>query len=193
MSFPVGISVPPPVLEPRANRTFDTYRRWFIGYGLAGLVYSAFAWSVMLAGSGKSHFELALQLPLKGLIRLLEWVHCPEVLAFVVTLFPPLTGLLCGLLALAACWAWRALELRWDRARYVVIGTALLEAILLCYGCAHAQPHEGGMALHARGDSLLAAGLAILFVGGVSLVALSPLWADSGRGAVSGAGATSAS
>jgi hypothetical protein len=180
MSFPVGISVPPPVLGTRnaRTRTFDTYRRWFIGYGLAGLVYSAFAWSVMLAGSGKSHFELALQLPLKGLIRLLEWVHCPGVLAFVVTLFPPLTGLLCGLLALGACWAWRALELRWDRARHVVTGTVLFEAILLAYGCASAQPHEGGLALHVRGDSLLAVALVILFIGGMSLVALSPLWAD---------------
>ena len=95
-----------------------------------------------------------------------------------VTLLPPLTGLLCGLLALGACWAWRALELRWHRARHVVTGTVLFEAILLAYGCASAQPHEGGLALHVRGDSLLAVALVILFIGGMSLVALSPLWAD---------------
>jgi hypothetical protein len=180
MSFPVGISVPPPVFEARAarSRPFDTYRRWFIGYGLAGLVYSAFAWSVVLAGSGKSRVELALQLPLKGLIRLLEWVHCPDVLAFVVTLFPPLTGLMCGLLATAACWAWRALDLRWERTRHVVVGTALFELVLLGYGGANAQPHDGGLALHIRGDSLLALALVILFVGGVTLVALSPHWAE---------------
>jgi hypothetical protein len=180
MSFPVGISIPPTVLGARVARPrpFDTYRRWFIGYGLAGLVYSSFAWSVMLAGSGKSRVELALQLPLKGLIRLLEWVHCPDVLAFVVTLFPPLTGLLFGLVALGACWAWRALDLRWDLARHVVIGTVAFLLILLGYACANAQLHEGGMALNVRGDSLLALALIILFVGGVTLVALSPHWAD---------------
>ena len=180
MSFPVGISVPPPVLGARdaRTRTFDTYRRWFIGYGLAGLVYSAFAWSVMLAGSGKSRIELALQLPLKGLIRLLEWLHCPEVLAFVVTLFPPLTGLLCGLVALGACWAWRALDLRWDRARHVVIGTVLFELFLMGYGSANAQVGHAGMSLSVGGDSMLALALVILFVGGVSLVALSPHWTE---------------
>jgi hypothetical protein len=180
MSLSVGISVPPSVLQARAAqpRPFDTYRRWFIGFGLTGLVYSGFAWSVVLAGSGKSRVELALQLPLKGLIRLLEWVHCPEVLAFVVTLFPPLTGLLCGLLALGACWAWRALDLRWDLARFVVIGTVLFEALLLGYGSTNAQPGKGGLALHVRGDSLLALALVILFAGGVTLVALSPNWSD---------------
>jgi hypothetical protein len=183
MSLTVGISVPPSVLRTRGaqSRPFDTYRRWFIGYGLTGLVYSAFAWSVMLAGSGKSRVELALQLPLKGLIRLFEWVHCPEVPAFVITLFPPLTGLLCGLLALGACWAWRALDLRWERARFVVFGTVLFELILLCYGCANAHPHPGGMTLHVRGDSLLALALVILFAGGVSLLALSPVWTGDHR------------
>ena len=178
MSLTVGISVPPSGLRTRNASAFETYRRWFIGFGLAGLVYSAFAWSLMLAGSGKSRVELALQLPLKGLIRLLEWVHCPEVLAFVVTLFPPLTGLLCGLLAVGACWAWRALDLGWDRARHVVIGTALFELTLLGYGGANAHIVKGGMALNVRGDSLLALALVILFVGGVTLVALSPNWLD---------------
>src|SRR6185436_4214193 len=129
------------------------------GFGIAGLVYSAFAWSVLLAGNGRSRIELALQLPMKGLIRLLEWVHCPDVLAFVVTLFPPLTGLLCGLLALGTCWAWRALDLGWDRTKYVVFGTALFELALLGYGCSNATLSEPGPAgtltLPGRGDSLL--------------------------------------
>lgn len=175
MGLTIGITVPPSILRaaPKA-RPFDTYLRWFIGFGLAGLVYSGFAWSVVLAGNGKSRVDLALQLPLKGLIRLLEWVHCPEVFAFVVTLFPPLTGLMCGLLALGACWAWRALDLRWERAKHVVVGTALFQLILVGYASATAKVSGTGFALPARSDSMLALALVILFVGSVTLVALSP-------------------
>lgn len=180
MSLAAGISVPPSVLRARASssRPFDTYLRWFIGYGLAGLVYSAFAWSVVLAGSGKSRVELALQLPLKGLIRFLEWIHCPEVFAFVVTLFPPLTGLMCGLLAVGGCWAWRVLDLRWDRAKHVILGTVLFQVVLVGYASANATVSEGVLALPARSDSLLALALVILFCGGVTLIALSPRLQD---------------
>ena len=179
MSLTVGISIPPSRTPSRA-RTSRSYLRWFIGFGLAGLFYSAFAWSLLLAGHGKSRVELALQLPMKGLIRFLEWVHCPEVLAFVVTLFPPLTGLLFGVLALGACWAWRALGLQWDRAKHVVAGTAVFQALLLGYACSHATLSEPGphgvLSLPGSGDSMLALAIVIFFVGGVSLVALSPHW-----------------
>ena len=182
MSLTVGISIPPARPQPgsEASSRSRTYWHWFIGFGLAGLVYSSFAWSVLLAGSGKSRVELALQLPMKGLIRLLEWVHCPDVLAFVVTLFPPLTGMLFGVLALGACWAWRALGLRWDRAKHVLTGTAAFQAMLLWYACANARPSEPGpdgvLLLSGSGDALLALSVAIFFVGGVTLVALSPHW-----------------
>jgi hypothetical protein len=182
MSLTVGITVPPSRLRSRASlaKPSRTYLRWFIGFGLAGLLYSSFAWSVLLAGNGKSRVELALQLPLKGLIRLLEWIHCPDVLAFVVTLFPPLTGLLFGLLALGACWAWRALGLRWDRAKHVVAGTALFQMALVCYACSNARLSEPGpqgyLTLPGRGDSMLALAMTIFFVAGVSLAALSPHW-----------------
>jgi hypothetical protein len=176
MSLTVGITVPPSGLRFRAAaaRPFDVYLRWFIGFALAGLVYSAFAWSVVLAGTGRSRVELALQLPLKGLIRFLEWIHCPEVFAFVVTLFPPLTGLMCGLLALGACWAWRALDLRWDRAKHVVVGTGLFQMVLVGYASANAKVVAAGFALPVRSDSMLALALVILFVGSVTLIALSP-------------------
>jgi hypothetical protein len=176
MSLSVGINLPSSILDPRTRkiRPFDAYRRWFIGFGLAGLVYSSFAWSVVLAGNGRSRVELALQLPLKGLIRFLEWIHCPEVFAFVVTLFPPLTGLMCGLLAVGACWAWRALGLRWDRAKHVVLGTAVFQLSLVGYASASATVSGGAFTLPGRGDSLLALALVVLFVGGVTLVALSP-------------------
>ena len=94
MSLSVGLSVPPPALPSRSSRRSRIYLRWFIGFGIAGLLYSTFAWSILLAGNGKSRVELAFQLPLKGMIRLLEWVHCPDVLALVVGLFPPVTGLM---------------------------------------------------------------------------------------------------
>lgn len=183
MSLTVGIPIPPSVLrarhpKPRAART---YLSWFIGFGVTGMVYSAFAWSVLLAGSGKSRVELALHLPMKGLIRLLDWVHCPDVVAFVITLLPPLTGLMCGVLALGACWAWRALALGWDRAKHVIAGMALFELALLAYGCASATLSEPGpqghLALAGRGDSLLRMALMILFIGGMTLIALSPHWA----------------
>src|SRR5262245_63634531 len=123
MSLTVGISIPPSRLHPRSDDSNRSrpYLRWFIGFGLAGLFYSSFAWSVLLAGNGQSRVELALQLPLKGLIRFLEWVHCPDVVALVVAVFPPVTGLLCGVLALGACWAWRALDLRWARVKLVIV------------------------------------------------------------------------
>jgi hypothetical protein len=183
MGLTVGMTVPSSILRDRASkpRPFDAYLRWFIGFGLAGLVYSAFAWSVVLAGSGKSRVELALQLPLKGLIRFLEWIHCPEVFAFVVTLFPPLMGLMCGLLALGACWAWRALDLRWDRAKHVVLGTALFQFVLVGYASANATASEGGLALPARSDSMLALALVVFFVGAVTLIALSPRWNENAR------------
>jgi hypothetical protein len=182
MSLSVGLSVPPSDLRIRASgsRRFKSYLHWFIGYGLAGLLYSSFAWSVLLAGNGKSRVELALHLPLKGLIRFLEWIHCPDVLALVVAVFPPVTGLVCGILALGACWAWRSLDLRWNRGKDVILGMALFESLLLGYGCANAQMSEPGpqgyLAVAGRGDSLLALALMILFVGGLSLVALSPHW-----------------
>lgn len=183
MSLTVGISIPP-ARQPSRTKTSRSYLRWFIGFGLAGLFYSSFAWSVLLAGHGKSRVELALELPMKGLIRFLEWVHCPDVLAFVVTLFPPLTGLLFGVLALGACWAWRALRLEWDRAKHVVAGTALFQALLLGYACSRATLSEPGpqgvLTLPGSGDSMLAMAIVIFFVGVVSLVALSPHWI-SGR------------
>ncbi|MBI3855798.1 MAG: hypothetical protein HY293_08930, partial [Planctomycetes bacterium] len=162
MSLSIGINIPKSILEPRAAklRPSETYLRWFIGFALTGLVYSAFAWSVLLAGNARSRVELALQLPMKGLIRLLEWVHCPEVFAFVVTLFPPLTALMCGVLALAACWAWRVLGLQWDRTKHVLAGTALFQMVLLGYACTNATLSERGpqgvLTLPGRGDSLLA-------------------------------------
>lgn len=181
MSLSVGISFPHSVL-PARDRKPGAYLRWFIGFGIAGMVYSAFAWSLLIAGSGKSRVELALQLPMKGLIRLLDWVHCPDVVAFLVTLLPPLTGLLCGVLALGACWAWRTLGLGWDRTKHVIAGTALFELALLAYGCASAtlsQPGpQGHLDLAGRGDSLLRMALLIFFVAGVTLVALSPHWAE---------------
>jgi len=179
MSLIVGISIPP-ARTPARPKTSRDYFRWFVGFGLAGLFYSSFAWSVLLAGSGKSRVELALQLPMKGLIRFLEWVHCPDVLAFVVTLFPPLTGLLFGVLALGGCWAWRALGLKWDRAKHVVAGTAAFQALLLGYACSNAtlsRPGpQGYLSLPGSGDSMLAMAIVIFFVGGVSLVSLSPHW-----------------
>ena len=184
MSLSVGISIPP-ARTPGRTKTSKSYLRWFIGFGLAGLFYSSFAWSVLLAGNGKSRVELALQLPLKGLIRFLEWIHCPEVLAFVVTLFPPLTGLLFGLLALAGCWAWRTLGLQWDRAKHVIGGIALFQTVLLGYACSRATLSEPGpqghLTLPGSGDSLLATSIVIFFVGGVSLVALSPHWNRDNR------------
>ena len=179
MSLTAGISIPRSVLQPRrpAPRPFDIYLRWFIGYGMTGLVYSSFAWSVVLAGSGGSRVELALGLPLKGLIRFLEWIHCPDVVALVLALFPPVTGLACGLLALASCWAWRALGLRWERTKFVILGTALFEAALVTYACTNATMGDGRLSLPGRGDSMLAMALVVLFAGGVSLAALSPVWA----------------
>jgi len=182
MSRSIGLSVATPALRTRASesRRFKAYLHWFIGFGLAGLLYSSFAWSVLLAGNGKSRVELALHLPLKALIRFLEWIHCPDVLALVVAVFPPVTGIVCGILALGACWAWRALDLRWSRAKHVIVGMAFFELMLLFYGCANARISEPGpqgyLAVAGRGDSLLALALMILFVGGVSLVALSPHW-----------------
>ena len=181
MSLTAGIAIPPTRLQPRSGASSrSSYFQWFLGFGLAALFYSSFAWSVLLAGSGKSRVELALQLPMKGLIRFLEWVHCPEVLAFVVTLFPPLTGLLFGLLALAACWAWRMLGLKWDRAKYVVLGMAVFQSLLLCYACGNATLSEPGpqgtLTLPGRGDSMLALAIVIFFTGGISLIALSPHW-----------------
>ena len=187
MSLTVGLFVPPSAIQtrPSASRRSRAYLRWFIGFGIAGLLYSSFAWSVLLAGNGKSRVELALQLPLKGLIRFLEWIHCPDVVAIVVAVFPPVTGLACGLFALGACWAWRALDLRWARAQHVIAGIALFEASLLAYACAHATLSEPGpqgyLAIGGRGDSLLALALMILFVGGVTLAALSPHWTPERR------------
>jgi hypothetical protein len=191
MSLTVGITFPPVRRHPRAGSSSRTrtYLRWFIGFGLAALVYSSFAWSLLLAGNGKSRVELALQLPMKGLIRFLEWVHCPNVLAIVVTLFPPLTGLLFGLLALGACWAWRALGLQWDRVKHVLAGTALFQALLLGYACSKAKLNEPGprgvLTLPGSGDSMLALAIVIFFVGGLSLVALSPRWTADDRRLVS--------
>jgi hypothetical protein len=187
MSLSAGIYIPQAILHATVSksRPSKTYLRWFIGFGLTGLLYSSFAWSVLLAGNAKSRVELALSLPLKGLIRLLEWIHCPDVLALVLAVFPPVTGLLFGLLALGACWAWRALGLRWDRAKYVLLGTALFEALLLGYACDHAKISEPGahgyLAMSGRGDSLLALALMIFFVSGISLIALSPHWGPAAR------------
>jgi hypothetical protein len=179
MSLSIGLTVSPPVLR---SRPANPYARWFIGFGLAGLLYSSFAWSVALAGNGTSRVELALQLPLRGLIRLLEWVHCPDVVAIVLAVFPPVTGLACGVLALGACWLWKALDLRWARAKHVIAGVALFESTLLAYGCANATLGEQGyLAIGGRGDSLLALALVVLFVGGLSLAALSPHWAPESR------------
>ena len=181
MSLSIGIPIPParPSRSEPSSRS-RTYLRWFIGFGITGLVYSSFAWSLLLAGNGKSRVELALQLPMKGLIRFLEWVHCPDVVAFLVTLFPPLTGLLFGLLALGGCWIWRMLDLKWDRAKHVIAGTALFQALLLGYACSHAKLTEPGpqgyLSLPGSGDSILALAIVIFFVAGVSLVALSPRW-----------------
>ena len=184
MSLSIGLSVSP-ARQSRPSRIRRSYLRWFIGFGLAGLLYSSFAWSVLLAGSGRSRVELALQLPLKGLIRFLEWIHCPEALAIVLAVFPPVTALVFGVMALAACWAWRALHLRWARVQLVIAGIALFEAGLLAYGCAHARLSEPGphgyLSIGGRGDSLLALALLVLFVGGVSLVALSPHWTPEHR------------
>ena len=181
MSLSVGITIPHTRLQPPERATpARPYLRWFLGFGLTGLFYSSFAWSVLLAGNGKSRVELAMQLPMKGLIRLFEWVHCPDVVAFLVTLFPPLTGLLFGVLALGACWAWRTLGLRWDRAKHVVAGTALFQSLLLGYACSEAKLTEPGpqgyLSLPGSGDSLLGLAIVIFFVGGVSLIALSPRW-----------------
>jgi hypothetical protein len=185
MGLSIGLSVHPPALQSRPSDVRRSYLRWFIGFGLAGLVYSSFAWSVLLAGSGKSRVELALQLPLKGLIRFLEWIHCPETVAIVLAVFPPVTALASGLLALGACWTWRALDLSWSRAKHVIAGTALFEAGLLAYGCASARLSEPGpqgyLSIGGRGDSMLALSLLVLFVGAVSLVALSPHWAPERR------------
>lgn len=180
MAFTVGITIPSSRPSLRSSNRSRAYLRWFIGFGLAGLVYSSFAWSVLLAGSGKSRVELALQLPMKGLIRFLEWVRCPDVVAFVVTLFPPLTGLFFGLLALGGCWAWRALGLHWDRAKHVVAGTAAFQALLLGYACSSARLSDGMLTLPS-GDSMLALAIVIFFVGGMSLVALSPRWSPEER------------
>lgn len=183
MSLSAGISIPRSSLprRPEPSRPLSSYLRWFIGYGLAGMVYSAFAWSVVLAGNGMSRVELALGLPLKGLIRLLEWVHCPDVVALVLSIFPPVTGLAVGVLALAACRMWRLLGLRWDRAKFVIVGTALFEAALVAYACAKATSSDGRLSLPGRGDSLLAMALVVLFAGGVTLVALSPRWGTVSR------------
>ena len=185
MSLSVGLSVPPHALRPRPSRSRRPYLQWFVGFGLTGLLYSSFAWSVLLAGSGRSRVELALQLPLKGLIRFLEWVHCPEALAIVLAVFPPVTALVSGVLALGACWAWRALDLRWDRAKHVITGIALFEAALLAHACGLARLSEPGprghLSIGGRGDSMLALALLVLFVGAVSLVALSPHWAPERR------------
>ena len=182
MSLTVGLSVPSRALRTRRSRP---YLSTFVGFGLAGLLYSSFAWSVMLAGNGHSRVELALQLPLKGMLRFLEWIHCPEVLAIVIGVFPPVTALASGLLALAACWAWRALGLDWGRTKHVISGIALFEAALLAYGCSHAKLSEPGpqgvLSIGSRGDSFLALALLILFVGAVSLVALSPHWTPERR------------
>ena len=182
MSLTVGLTVPSPVVQ---RRPVNPYLNWFIGFGLAGLLYSSFAWSVLLAGNGKSRVELAFQLPLKGLIRLLEWVHCPEVVALVVSVFPPVTGLACGILALAACWMWKALDLRWARAKHVIAGIAVFEAALMAYGCANATLSDPGpqgyLSVGVRGDSLLSLALVVLFAGGLSLAALSPHWAPERR------------
>jgi hypothetical protein len=190
MSLSVGLSVSPALqTRPSASKASRAYLRSFIGFGLAGLLYSSFAWSVLLAGNGKSRVELALQLPLKGLIRFLEWIHCPDVVALVVAVFPPVTGLLCGGLALVGCWAWRALGLRWHRVKLVIAGIAFFEASLLGYGCANATLSEPGprgyLAIGVRGDSLLALALTILFIGVLSLAALSPHWTPERRGATS--------
>lgn len=156
------------------------YRRWFIGFGLTGLMYSSFAWSILLAGNGKSRVELAMELPLKGLIRLLEWVHCPSAVAIVLEVFPPITALMCGILALGVCWGWRSLGLQWERAKFVLLGTAAFEGLLLAYGCGSARLSEPGpqghLALPGSGDVLLGLALMILFVCGITLVALSPAW-----------------
>jgi len=185
MGLSVGLSVSPPILQPGPSAARRSYLRWFIGFGLAGLLYSSFAWSVVLAGNGRSRVELALQLPLKGLIRFLEWIHCPEALAIVLAVFPPVTALVLCVLALGACWAWRALDLHWDRAKHVLAGTALFEAALLAYACGQARLSEPGpqgyLSIGGRGDSLLALSLLVLFVGGVSLVTLSPHWAPEQR------------
>ncbi len=185
MAFSVGLSVPAPVLHPRPSAVRRSYLRWFIGFGVAGLLYSSFAWSVLLAGNGRSRVELALQLPLKGLIRFLEWIHCPEVLSIVLSVFPPVTALVSGVLALGACWAWRALDLRWDRVKHVLAGTTLFEGALLAYACGQARLSapgpEGYLSIGGRGDSLLALALLVLFVSAVSIVALSPQWAPERR------------
>jgi hypothetical protein len=185
MGFSVGLSVPSPAFHTRPSAARRSYLRWFIGFGLTGLLYSSFAWSVLLAGNGRSRVELALQLPLKGLIRFLEWIHCPEALAIVLAVFPPVTALVSGVLALGVCWAWRALDLRWDRVKHVIAGIALFEAGLLAYGCAHATLSEPGphgvLSIGGRGDSFLSLALLIFFVGAVSLVALSPHWAPERR------------
>jgi hypothetical protein len=187
MSLSAGIYIPRSILQTRASkpRPSKTYLRWFIGFGVTGLLYSSFAWSVLLVGNARSQVELAFGLPLKGMIRLLEWIHCPDVLALVLAVFPPVTGLLFGILALGACWAWRALGLGFDRAKYVLVGIALFEALLVGYACAHAKISEPGtqgvLALSGRSDSLLATALIILFVGGISLIALSPHWGTEAR------------
>jgi hypothetical protein len=187
MSLSAGIYIPRSILQIRASkpRPSKAYLRWFIGFGVTGLLYSSFAWSVLLAGNARSRVELAFGLPLKGMIRLLEWIHCPDVLALVLAVFPPVTGLLFGILALGACWAWRALGLGFDRAKYVLVGIALFEALLVGYACAHAKISEPGaqgvLALSGRSDSLLATALIILFVGGISLIALSPHWGTEAR------------
>ena len=185
MSLSVGLSVSPTVLESRLSVARRCYLHWFIGFGLAGLFYSSFAWSVLLAGSGRSRVELALQLPLKGLIRFLEWIHCPEALAIVLSVFPPVTALVSGVLALGACWIWRALELHWSRAKHVIAGIAAFEAAIVAYACGQARLSEQGpqgyLSIGGRGDSLLALALLVLFVGAVSLVVLSPRWAPERR------------
>jgi hypothetical protein len=178
MAYSAGIRISRSVLQQPDPQPgpFDVYLRWFIGYGLAGLLYSGFAWSLLLTGSGKSRVELALVLPLKALIRLLEWVRVPVTIAPLIVLIPPVTGLFAGLLSLAVCLAWRGLGLGWSRAKYVLLGTAGFELALLGYGCSIARIHDGRLALPGRGDSLLGLALQILFVGGIALVALSPNW-----------------
>ena len=185
MSLSVGLSVRPHALQTRPSRSRRSYLRWFIGFGLAGLLYSSFAWSVLLAGSGRSRVELALELPLKGLIRFLEWIHCPEALAIVLSVFPPVTALVSGVLALGACWTWRALDLHWSRVQHVIAGIAVFEAAILAYACGQARLSEQGpqgyLSIGGRGDSLLALSLLVLFVGAVSLVVLSPRWTPERR------------
>jgi len=157
-------------IPPTQHSMLRQYFAWSAAFGLSGILFSIILRLAALEGV-PLFFAIAIELPIRALSRVLEWVPGLIRAAHFIALYPAVTIISFGILGIVFCAFWRMLKLQWSSTKYIILEASALMIGLDLWGASCARPIcERGYSLDENARLFLASGIAIIVATVISLL-----------------------